>query len=109
MDMNITINGFVEKSTAHYAPVPGDYVGEDGLIYCGKCHTPKQHRIIFLGEEKIPGIPCRCEAEEIARRERERIAIDREVFERYFMGVPKKEVVSIVQKALEMYFNAEGA
>ena len=33
-----------------------------------------------------------------------RIAIDREVFERYFKGVPKKEVVSIVEKALEMYF-----
>ena len=38
-----------------------------------------------------------------------RIALDREVFERYFTGVPKKEVVDIVQKALEMYFNAEGA
>ena len=77
MDMNITINGFVEKSTALYAPVPGDYVGEDGLIYCGKCHTPKQHRIVFLGEEKTPGIPCRCEAEEIARRERERAEFER--------------------------------
>ena len=33
-----------------------------------------------------------------------RIALDREVFERYFKGVPKKEVVSIVEKALEMYF-----
>ena len=77
MDMNITINGFVDKSTTVYAPVPGDYVGEDGLIYCGKCHTPKQHRIVFLGEEKIPGIPCRCEAEEIARRERERAEFER--------------------------------
>ncbi|MBO6308698.1 MAG: hypothetical protein J6N70_07700 [Oribacterium sp.] len=38
-----------------------------------------------------------------------RIALDREVFERYFKDVPKKEVVDIVQKALEMYFNAEGA
>ena len=24
---------------------PEDYVGEDGLLYCGKCHTPKQTRI----------------------------------------------------------------
>ena len=37
-----------------------------------------------------------------------RIALDSEVFERYFKDVPKKEVVDIVQKALEMYFNAEG-
>ena len=38
-----------------------------------------------------------------------RIALDREVFERYFKDVPKKEVVDIVQKALEMNFKAEGA
>ena len=24
---------------------PGDYTGEDGLLYCGKCHTPKQFRM----------------------------------------------------------------
>ena len=21
---------------------PGDYTGPDGLLYCGKCHAPKQ-------------------------------------------------------------------
>ena len=26
---------------------PGDYVSEDGLLYCGKCHTPKQARLSF--------------------------------------------------------------
>ena len=24
---------------------PGDYTGGDGLLYCGKCHTPKQTRL----------------------------------------------------------------
>lgn len=24
---------------------PDDYLGEDGLIYCGKCHTRKQLRL----------------------------------------------------------------
>ena len=24
---------------------PGDYTGEDGLLYCGKCRTPKQFRM----------------------------------------------------------------
>jgi len=23
-------------------PEPEDYTGEDGLLYCGKCHTPKK-------------------------------------------------------------------
>ena len=69
--MKITIDGFVDKSAAAYAAVPSDYVGEDGLLYCGKCHTPKQHRIVFMGEEKTPGVACKCEQEEEARREHE--------------------------------------
>ena len=24
------------------SPAEGDYTGEDGLLYCGKCHTPKE-------------------------------------------------------------------
>lgn len=24
------------------SPDDGDYTGEDGLLYCGKCHTPKE-------------------------------------------------------------------
>ena len=23
----------------------GDYIGDNGLLYCGKCNTPKQCRI----------------------------------------------------------------
>ncbi len=23
-------------------PEPEDYKGDDGLLYCGKCHTPKE-------------------------------------------------------------------
>jgi len=41
-----------------------------GLLVCGKCHTRKQKRISFLGEEHIVCCLCRCAAEE---QERERI------------------------------------
>ena len=41
LNMKITIDGYVDKSEAVFAPVPGDYVGEDGMLYCGKCRTPK--------------------------------------------------------------------
>ncbi len=27
---------------------PGDYTGEDGLLYCGKCRTPKQFRLVLI-------------------------------------------------------------
>ena len=53
-----------------------DYVGEDNLYYCGKCHTRKQTAISLFGETKIAPCICKCrsaelKAEEEARRQRE--------------------------------------
>lgn len=64
---------------------PGDYVGEDGLLYCGKCHTPKQTRLSFnpLTGDKVETVVravCQCqrEADEEAERRavRERFQMD---------------------------------
>ena len=64
---------------------PGDYTGDDGLLYCGKCHTPKQTRLSFnpLTGDKEPTIvraACQCqrEADEEAERRavRERFQMD---------------------------------
>lgn len=57
---------------------PGDYVGEDGLLWCGKCHGRKQFRGAFLEKEFIVPVACECEravleAEEKERQRRERI------------------------------------
>ncbi len=64
-------------------PGPEDYTGEDGLLYCGKCHTPKQ---FCMGKPPLEGRllphPCRCEqkridreaAEQEARRHRQTVA-----------------------------------
>lgn len=56
---------------------PGDYEGADGLIYCGKCHTP---RSTLLGEDcgELAGrlVPkmCRCEREaEAVEKEKGRV------------------------------------
>ena len=49
-----------------------DYVGEDGLLVCGKCHTPKQCRINFLGQEKTPFCLCKCEKEKHEAEDRAR-------------------------------------
>lgn len=40
-----------------------DYIGADGLLVCGSCHTPKQVRVEFLGQEKTPYCLCKCEQE----------------------------------------------
>lgn len=60
------------------ARVPGqemqddDFVGEDGLLYCGKCKTRKQTRINLLGEEKIVPIMCACQKKEYEDEEEQR-------------------------------------
>lgn len=41
--------------------------------------------------------------------QKNRIALDQEVFDKYFRDVPKKEVVGIVEKALEKYFKSVSA
>lgn len=57
---------------------PGDYE-QDGLLYCGKCHTKKQTKIEILGAVRI--VPCLCacaqekaENEKAKRKEYERLA-----------------------------------
>ena len=73
-----------------------DYTGEDGLLYCGKCHTPKEayfskETAQWLGHDRHP---AECDCQRAARekreaaesffifilRERESIAIPRFVF-----------------------------
>lgn len=49
-----------------------DYIGEDGLLICGNCHTPKQVRVSFLGQEKTPFCLCKCEQEKREAEDRER-------------------------------------
>ena len=47
---------------------PGDYTGEDGLLYCGKCRTPKQFRMDAPPlEGRLLPHPCRCEQERLDR------------------------------------------
>ncbi len=62
---------------------PEDYTGEDGLLYCGKCHTPKQFRMTAPPMEgRIFPCPCQCEqehqereaAEQEAHRRRQAVA-----------------------------------
>lgn len=59
---------------------PSDYINpDDGLLYCGKCHTPKQCRVSLDLEgqgkqEFTPPVMCRCEKEREEAEERRRKA-----------------------------------
>ncbi len=48
----------------------------DGLLYCGKCRTPKQMRIQAFGTVQMPYIPCACEEERYRREEEEQKALE---------------------------------
>lgn len=74
METNL-IETMVRKASqdSHYEE--GDYLSEDGLLMCGKCHTPKQCRFTATwdGKEKKPYTLCDCarahrDAEEQARQ-----------------------------------------
>ncbi len=49
---------------------PQDYIGQDGLLYCHKCRSPKQCRVPWLNsEDRVVYTMCKCEqAEEDKRR-----------------------------------------
>jgi len=52
----------------------GDYIAEDGLIHCGKCHGKKQRRLPaseFTGREVVVRCICQCQVEANERRKEE--------------------------------------
>ena len=49
-----------------------EYVGNNGLIYCCICNTPRQKRIEVAGRTIEPRCMCACQTEEYDRREQER-------------------------------------
>lgn len=71
-NVRMTLKAAFEKLMT-VTPETGDYIDPaTGLLLCGKCHTPKQCKVMVLGKERILPRICRCEherykAEEVAR------------------------------------------
>ena len=69
----------LEKTTNEEIKAADDYTDDDtGLLMCGQCHTKKQKKISFLGEERIVGCLCRCAAEKL-EKEREEYMVKEEL------------------------------
>ena len=64
------IDGVAKKAAENNAVENGDYYGDNGLLHCGKCNTPKQCNIELFGRKRVVYCLCKCKAEE---REAERI------------------------------------
>lgn len=79
MNLAETIYGIIEQGKLSIKANEGDYIGEDGLLYCGNCHTKKQTEVNIFGAVRRPMCLCKCMTE---KRDAEEAAMKREEFER---------------------------
>ena len=69
--MKNLMDSFFDQIEVRKEPREGEYLGEDGLLYCEKCHTPIQCRKQFLGKMRTLPCICRCRQEEMKRQKEE--------------------------------------
>ena len=97
------MNGFdsaieliIERAKETENIADGDYVGEDNLYYCGKCHTRKQTAIHLFDETRIVPCICKCRADELKAEEEARK--QREHFDKVMrmrsVGFPEKAMTT---------------
>ena len=71
---NTKVEGIIDtlqvKAAAAIPQKEGDYINSaDGLLYCGKCHTPKETRVNFSDQERK--VRCVCECEQQRERQKQ--------------------------------------
>jgi DNA replication protein DnaC len=69
---NSIMEKVIEQAQKTANIVEGDYLGEDNLYYCGKCHTRKQTIFRGLGDARLVRCLCKCESEEYEAEEKAR-------------------------------------
>lgn len=68
--MDGIIEGVAKAADMNRKSQEGDYI-KYGLLYCGKCHTPKQCEVECGGRLIKPYCMCRCESENYEREKEE--------------------------------------
>ncbi len=71
------INEIADKAAAQNVIQQGDYIGDDGLLYCGNCNTAKQYRGVILGKERTVYCICKCKAEKLEAEKAEQKRIEK--------------------------------
>ena len=73
--MNLDLQKVLPAEAFETEQNEGDYIGKDGLLYCGVCRTKKQTRLpasdFTGGREIIVPCICKCKVEENKRKEEE--------------------------------------
>lgn len=76
MSVQNAVESLIERSKTAIPTNDCDYISEDGLLYCGKCHTKKQTEVMLFGTIRRPMCLCKCEAEKRDKEEAERKQAD---------------------------------
>ena len=94
MNLKMFVDGVEQSASQSIRAEQGDYLGEDGLLYCHKCNTPKQCRVEIFDKVRTPMCLCKCEAEKRDREEaeRKRIEFEKRVKEMRRVGFPEAEM-----------------
>ena len=64
MDITPILKDLEEKAKLKIPLEEGDYLGENGLMFCGKCKSAKETVVNILGEETK--VRCLCECGKLA-------------------------------------------
>lgn len=94
MNLTATIDGIERAAADNIKAEQGDYYGDDGLLYCGKCNTKKQTRVNILGKVRTPFCLCKCAVEKRDKEEaeRKRLEFEKRVKEYRRMGFPESDM-----------------
>lgn len=70
----------------------GDHIGEDGLVYCGKCGSRKQLRVKFGDKTHVVRCVCKCESKELEEKKRQ------EEYEKQMRRINRLKEASMMDK-----------
>lgn len=91
MNLNAVVDELERKAAESIRAMEGDYYGDDGLLYCGKCNTAKQCRVTVFGRERTPYCLCKCEAEKQRIEDEKRRIADMEDEFKYQRSIGKTD------------------
>lgn len=96
MSFEKVINGAIKSGEINIKANEGDYIGDDGLLYCGNCHTKKQTEINVFGTIRRPMCLCKCEVKkrEEEKAERKRLEFEKTVKNLRKCGFPESDMQS---------------
>ena len=94
MDIGRTIENIISQGEINIKAKEGDFIGDNGLLYCGNCKTPKQVEVVLFDQIRRPMCLCKCEIEKRDREEeeRKRQEFERKIKEYRRMGFPDSDM-----------------